>query len=141
MAASIFTRIHHLGICVRDLDATLITYRQHLGLTTVGTVLATDEIRAALIAVGPALLEIFEPRQPEGSLGRFLERRGDGLHHVAYQVDDIEAALTELAGRGARLIDRAPRAGLHPGWQIAFIHPGSAGGVLTELVQVSPSGG
>lgn len=136
MAALPFARIHHIGICVRDLDATLATYRERLGLAADGAPLATDEIRAALIRVGPDLLEIFEPLDPAGALGRFLERRGEGLHHLAYAVDDIEAALAELANRGARLVDRAPRPGLHPGWRIAFIHPSSAGGVLTELVQV-----
>jgi methylmalonyl-CoA epimerase len=131
-----YRRVHHLGICVANLDATLTGYRTQLDLPADPERLETTEIRGALIRVGPDLLEIFAPRSAEGSLTRFLERRGDGLHHVAYQVDDIAAALTALAERGARLIDRTPRPGLHPGWQIAFIHPASAGGVLTELVQV-----
>lgn len=139
MPTPFFIRVHHVGICVRDLDATLTAYRQRLGLAVPSTRLETDDIRAALIAIGPDLLEIFEPRNQSGPLGRFLERRGDGLHHIAYQVEDIESALADLAARGARLIDDAPRPGLHAGWMIAFVHPSSAGGVLTELVQVSPT--
>jgi methylmalonyl-CoA/ethylmalonyl-CoA epimerase len=138
MAGSHFVGIHHVGICVRDLEAALAAYGERLGLAAPPTRLETDEIRAALLAVGPELLEIFEPRDPAGPLGRFMERRGEGLHHVAYRVDDIEAALRDLSGRGVRLVDNAPRPGLHPGWRIAFIHPASATGVLTELVQVDP---
>jgi methylmalonyl-CoA/ethylmalonyl-CoA epimerase len=128
--------IHHLGLCVRDLDAAVATYRDRLGLLPRPERLLTDEIEGVLVPVGSQLLEIFSPRQADGSLGRFLERRGDGLHHIAYQVADIEAALADLTARGARLIDTTPRPGLHPGWRIAFIHPASAAGVLTELVQV-----
>ena len=100
MAASLFVGVHHIGICVRDLDAALATYGEQLGLVASPTRMETDEIRAALLVVGPELLEIFEPRDPTGPLGRFMERRGEGLHHIAYRVDDIEAALRELAGRG-----------------------------------------
>lgn len=136
MTTPTFRRIHHIGVCVADLDAALAVYQTHLGLVAAPERLATDEIQGALIAVGDQVLEIFSPRLPTGSLARFLERRGDGLHHIAYQVDDIAVALADLTARGARLVDRAPRPGLHAGWQIAFIHPASAGGVLTELVQV-----
>ena len=131
-----YVRIHHLGICVRDLAATLATYRDRLGLVAEPAVLTTDEIRAGLIQVGPNLLEIFEPLAAEGGLARFLDRRGEGLHHVCYQVEDIDAALVALAARGTRLVDATARPGLHPGWRVAFIHPSSAGGVLTELVEV-----
>ena len=140
MVAELYIRIHHLGICVRDLAATLATYRDRLGLVAEPAVLMTDEIRAGLIQVGPNLLEIFEPLAAEGGLARFLERRGEGLHHVCYQVEDIDAVLAALAARGARLVDAAARPGLHPGWRVAFIHPSSAGGVLTELVEDSGFG-
>jgi methylmalonyl-CoA/ethylmalonyl-CoA epimerase len=138
MTLSPLTCIHHLGICVRDLDGALATYRDRFGLTAAPDILTTAEIRGALLPVGSQWLEIFEPRQAEGTLVRFLERRGEGLHHVAYQVEHIDAALAELAARGARLVDQTPRPGLHPGWRIAFIHPSSGAGVLTELVEVGP---
>lgn len=142
MPVAPLTRIHHIGICVHELGVALDTYMGRLGLVSTSAVLQTDEVRAALIQVGPDLLEIFEPRSREGALGRFLERRGEGLHHIAYQVDNIDSALAELERRGARLIDRVARPGLHAGWRIAFIHPQSAAGVLTELVEVGidPSG-
>jgi methylmalonyl-CoA/ethylmalonyl-CoA epimerase len=140
MTATPLLRIHHLGICVGRLDEALGSYRERLGLVAAPEILETDEIRAALIAVGPDLLEVFEPRRLEGSLGRFLERRGEGLHHVAYLVADIDAALAELAGRGARLIDTVARPGLHAGWRIAFLHPANAAGVLTELIEVTGAG-
>lgn len=137
MSTSPLTRIHHLGICVQHLDEALANYRERLGLVAAAEILETDEIRAGLIAVGPDLLEVFEPRRRDGSLGRFLERRGEGLHHVAYLVADIDAALADLIGRGARPIDAVARPGLHAGWRIAFLHPANAAGVLTELVEVS----
>jgi methylmalonyl-CoA/ethylmalonyl-CoA epimerase len=139
MIQSPLTRIHHLGICVKQLGVALDAYMAGFGLVTTSEVIQTEEIRGALVAVGPDLLEIFEPRNLEGTLGRFLQRRGEGLHHVAYQVDDIEFALAELERRGAKLIDTTPRPGLLSGWQVAFIHPSSAAGVLTELVQVTES--
>ncbi len=137
MIPSPLTRIHHLGICVPRLGVALDLYMSRFGLVTSSEVIETDEVRGAVITVGDGLLELFEPRSDEGPLARFLERRGEGLHHVAYQVDDIAAALDDLARRGAHLIDTTPRPGLVPGWRIAFIHPDSASGVLTELVQVS----
>jgi methylmalonyl-CoA epimerase len=130
-------RIHHLGICVKQLGVALDAYMAGFGLVTTSEVIQTEEIRGALVAVGTDLLEIFEPRNLEGTLGRFLQRRGEGLHHVAYQVDDIDFALAEFDRRGARLIDTTPRPGLLTGWRVAFLHPASAAGVLTELIQVS----
>lgn len=140
MRPSPLARIHHLGICVPRLGLALDAYVSRFGLLDASAVVETEEVRGALIAVGDDLLEIFEPRRDEGPLARFLERRGEGLHHVAYQVADIEAALADLARRGATLVDAAPRPGLMPGWRIAFIHPSSAAGVLTELVEVGPAG-
>ena len=131
-----FMCIHHVGICVRHLHVALDQYMSRLGLVMTSSVVETQEVRGCLIRVGEDLLEIIEPRGPEGLLARFLERRGEGLHHIAYQVGDIEATLADIERRGGQLIDRAPRPGLQPGWRIAFIHPESAGGVLTELVQV-----
>jgi methylmalonyl-CoA/ethylmalonyl-CoA epimerase len=133
------TRIHHLGICVHRLELALATYQARLGLSASGPLLRNDEVRAALLVVGDSQLELFEPLVGDGALARFLERRGEGLHHVAYQVDDIDRALARLAADGARLIDRQARPGLHQGWRIAFIHPASTAGVLTELVEVDPA--
>lgn len=137
MEVSPFTEVHHIGICVRSIEATLAIYRAQFTLMAEGPLLENAEVRAGLIVIGSTLLEIFEPRSLDGALGRFLERRGEGLHHLAYRVDAIAPTLAALADRGVRLIDTVPRPGLHTGWQVAFIHPSSAGGVLTELVQVA----
>ncbi len=135
LAASIGPlRLHHVGLVVRDIDDAAATY----GALGFGPGERHDVPAQGIVAVafqaGPGWIELIQPIDPDGPIGRFLAKRGEGTHHVAYAVDDIEATLTRLKGAGVRLIDETPRTGLH-GWRIAFIHPESCHGVLTELVE------
>ncbi|MHB8928559.1 MAG: methylmalonyl-CoA epimerase [Bacillota bacterium] len=128
-------RIDHLGIAVRSIDQALGFYRDALGLTVdhIETI-EEQKVKAAMLPVGESRLELMEPTDPAGAVGKFLETRGEGLQHVAIGVDDLEAALAQARERGARLIDEKPRVGAG-GALVAFIHPKSSFGVLIELVQ------
>lgn len=127
-------RLHHIGIVVEDLEIAAASY-ERLGFTD-GERFSVPEqgIEAIVYKAGPGYMELIQPTDPEGAIGRYLAKRGSGTHHVAYAVDDIAATLNKLRAAGVRLIDETPRAGTH-GWRIAFIHPESCQGVLTELVQ------
>jgi methylmalonyl-CoA/ethylmalonyl-CoA epimerase len=127
-------RLHHVGIVVSDLDAAAARYAA-LGFHD-GDRFAVPEqkIEAITFHAGPGYLELIAPTDPDGPIARYMAKRGEGTHHVAYAVDDLAATLTRLAANGVRLIDEAPRIGAH-GWRVAFIHPESCNGVLTELVQ------
>lgn len=126
--------LHHVGIVVADLDAAQASY-EALGFRN-GERFAIPEqkIEAITFRAGPGYLELISPTDPEGPIARYMNKRGEGTHHVAYAVPDIEAALARLAAAGVRLIDETARSGAH-GWRVAFIHPESCHGVLTELVQ------
>lgn len=132
--------IDHVGIAVEDLDGALALYRDTLAMPLVHRETITEQgVDAALLDVGAALgpsshVELIAPLGPETPVGRFLARRGPGLHHVAYRVADVEGALRAAAAAGLRLIDETPRIGIR-GSRVAFLHPASTGGVLTELVQ------
>lgn len=129
-------RINHVAHVVPDLDEAIETYGQRFGMTvTVREVLPEQGVEAAALdAGGGTAVELIQPIDPDGGVARFLAQRGPGLHHVAYEVSDLVAALAELTASGVRLIDTQPRRGLG-GHLIAFVHPQSTGGVLTELVQ------
>lgn len=126
--------IHHVSIAVRNLDQALEFYGGALGLQRSDSV-AREEggLRLAFLQAGESKIELMQPTDPEHSVARFLDRRGEGLHHICLEVGDVRAALQSLAERGAELIDREPRPGA--AGQIAFIHPQSANGVLIELAQ------
>ena len=129
------TTIDHIGVAVEDLDAALALYRDSLKLPLVHRETVTDQgVDAALLDVGDGHVELLAPLGPETAVGKFLARRGPGLHHVAYRVNDVEEALSALADAGMRLIDERPRTGIR-GSRVAFVHPASTGGVLTEIVQ------
>ncbi|MCU0306219.1 MAG: methylmalonyl-CoA epimerase [Thermoleophilia bacterium] len=135
MAAVRLERIHHVGYVVEDIDAALPVYRERFGMDVqVRETLPEQQVEAVLLGSGPGHVELIRPTAPDGGVARFLERRGPGMHHVAFSVPDLAAALDELAAGGAELIDRVPRRGLG-GHLVAFIHPRSSGGVLTELVE------
>lgn len=134
-------RFHHLGVIVRDLVAAGETYRL-LGFGPGHEEeVASQGVRILLLPTGQndQYLELFAPLG-EGSLTRYLEKRGEGVHHIAFAVDDIRAALEQLRQNGVRLVDTAPRAGAH-GWSVAFVHPSAAHGVLIELVQTERAAG
>jgi len=130
-----FEAIDHTGIAVADLEDSLPFYREVLGLPLVHRETVTDQgVEAALLDIGDGHLELIAPLGPETGVAKFLAKHGPGLHHLAYRVDDIEAALASLSAAGVRLIDQQPRIGIR-GSRVAFLHPSAAGGVLTEIVQ------
>lgn len=128
--------IHHIGIVVSDIAAGVAQYRA-LGFTG-GAVTRVAEQNADIAALraGESWIELLSPIEHDSPIGRFLDSRGSGVHHVAYLVDDLPAVLDYLAAAGVELIDRQPRRGLHD-WLIAFVHPRACAGVLTELVERS----
>jgi methylmalonyl-CoA/ethylmalonyl-CoA epimerase len=131
---ALVSNIAHLGIAVKDLDAALVFYRDALGLPLIKTEdLTSQGVKVALLRLGDAAVELLEPL-PDSALARFLERRGEGLHHVALHTDDIAGALAELKSKDVALIDEEPRPGLSG--LVAFIHPGALHGVLVELEQL-----
>ncbi len=133
-----YQQIDHVGIAVTDLDSGIARYQELLGVSpSVRKRMEKDGIEAAMLDLGSTHVELIAPIGPESAISGFLEKRGEGMHHVAYRVDDIRAALAQLRGQGARLLDEEPRVGVM-GHLVAFIHPKSAGGVLTELVEVHP---
>ena len=126
--------IHHLGRAVEDLDAALATYERLFGAEVEHRATVEDQgVRAASLRIGDGRVELLEPLAEDTPVGRFLAKRGPGMHHVAYEVSDLEATLHELARAGAELIDEQPRAGLF-GLEVAFVHPDSVHGVLSEVV-------
>jgi methylmalonyl-CoA/ethylmalonyl-CoA epimerase len=130
-----FGRIDHIGVAVADLDEALALHAQTYGMPVVHReTIESQGVEAVLLDVGEKHVELLRPLAGDTPVGRFLARRGPGLHHVAYQVEDIEAALEQLRARGIRLIDEAPRTGIRR-TRVAFLHPLASGGVLTELVE------
>ncbi len=126
--------VHHVGVAVEDLDEAISSYERLFGGELAGRQTQDEQgVEAASLLVGNGHVELLSPLAPDTPLGRFLARRGPGMHHVAYEVDDISAELARLKGEGARLIDATPRRGLF-GTQVAFVHPESVHGVLSELV-------
>ncbi len=127
-------KIDHLGIAVKSLDAALRFYEGLLGLGAAAReTVATEKVKVAMLPVGGPRIELLEPTEPDSAVGRFLEKRGEGLHHVALRVPDLAAAVERLKAAGARLINE-PRRGAG-GHTYVFVHPASTGGVLLELIQ------
>jgi methylmalonyl-CoA/ethylmalonyl-CoA epimerase len=128
-------KIHHIGIATRQLDEGLAVWRDALGLTVDSTeVIGEQGVRVAMLSIGETHLELLEALSSDSSVGRFLAKRGPGIHHIAVEVDDINASLADLKNKGARLIDETPRVGAG-GCLVAFVHPSTTNGVLLELVQ------
>jgi methylmalonyl-CoA/ethylmalonyl-CoA epimerase len=130
-------RIDHTGVAVADLDAAIKLYEEVLGMPLVHReTVAGQGVEAVLLDVGDGHVELLSPLGEDTPVGKFLARKGPGLHHVAYAVGDIEATLEQLSAAGVELIDAKPRIGIR-GSRVAFLHPRSTGGVLTEIVQPS----
>ena len=126
--------IHHVGVAVENLDAALETYERLFGAEVEHRATVEDQgVRAVSLRVGSGRVELLEPLGEDTPVGRFLAKRGPGMHHVAYEVSDLPGALADLADAGADLIDEQPRPGLF-GLQVAFVHPDSVHGVLAEVV-------
>jgi methylmalonyl-CoA/ethylmalonyl-CoA epimerase len=131
----VLTRIHHVGIAVADLDESIGLYRRALGAELVHRQVNEKEgLEAAFLRTGDGEVELMSATRPESPIGKFLAKRGPGLHHVAYAVTDIGQALADARAAGVELIDAEPRMGMH-GSLIAFVHPKSLNGVLTEFVE------
>lgn len=134
-----FNRVDHIGVAVEDLDASLELYERDYGMKLVHReIVAEQGVEAVLLDVGENHIELLAPTSPDTPVGKFLAKKGPGMHHVAYQVDDIEATLAELKSSGLRLIDETPRTGIRDS-RVAFLHPSTAGGLLTEIVQPAES--
>jgi methylmalonyl-CoA/ethylmalonyl-CoA epimerase len=131
----VFGRIDHIGVAVEDLDQAVALYQERLGMREQHRETVEEQgVEAVLLGVGESHVELLSPLGPETAVGRFLERNGPGIHHVAYGTDDIESALEGARAAGLALIDERPRRGIR-GSRVAFVHPKSTGGVLTELVE------
>jgi methylmalonyl-CoA epimerase len=132
-----FARIDHIGMAVEDLDAAIALYDETYAMELVHReTVDAQGVEAVLLDVGENHVELLAPLGPDTPVGRFLAKRGPGIHHVAYQTDDIEATLRRLSSMGVRLIDDRPRVGIRDS-RVAFLHPSASGGVLTEIVQPS----
>jgi methylmalonyl-CoA/ethylmalonyl-CoA epimerase len=128
-------KINHIGIEVKSIGTAAPLYRDVLGMTYEGSEEVTEQkVRVAFFAVGESRIELLEPTSADSPVAKFLEKNGEGIHHIAYEVDDIAAALDRLRQENVRLVDETPRCGAH-GTRIAFLHPKATGGVLTELCQ------
>ena len=127
-------KIHHVAIAVKDLEEALRFYHDTLGLPVHEQAVREDQgVKAALLTIGESDIELLEPLGPDTPVGRFLERRGEGIHHICLQTDDIDKELADLKAKGVELIDQEPRQGLVG--RICFLHPRSTKGVLVELAQ------
>ena len=130
-----FDRIDHVGIAVEDLDAAVQLYEGTLGMPLVHRETVVEQgVEAVLLDVGEGHIELLRPLSEDTPVGKFMARKGGGMHHIAYAVSDIDRTLAELAKRGVELIDTEPRIGIR-GSRVAFLHPRSTGGVLTEIVE------
>jgi methylmalonyl-CoA/ethylmalonyl-CoA epimerase len=133
--ARVFTRIDHIGVAVEEIEPALELYRDRLHLRVAHREIVQDQgVEAVLLDVGENHVELLAPLEPATPVGKFLAKRGPGLHHVAYQVGDIDATLGALREAGMALIDEHARVGIR-GSRVAFVHPRATGGVLTEIVQ------
>ncbi len=129
--------LNHVGIAVKSLESSIPFYRDVLGMVFEGTEeVAEQKVRVAFLVVGESRIELLEPTSEDSPVAKFLEKNGEGVHHLAYQVEDIEDTLEKLKATGVRLIDEKPRRGAHHSL-IAFLHPKATGGVLTEICQAA----
>ena len=130
-------KINHLGIATKGIDEALQFWSDALGLENIHTEIVEDQkVRVAMLPLGESRIELLEPTSDDSPISKFLEKRGGGIHHIAVEVDDIEASLAQLKSKGMLLIDETPRIGAD-GCLVAFIHPSSTNGVLLELVQTT----
>ena len=133
------THIEHIGIAVKNLEESINFYENVLGLKCYAVEEVKDQkVKTAFLMIGPTKLELLESTDPEGPIGKFIEKRGEGIHHIAYAVENLPSALKELKQKDVRLVDENPRNGAE-GFNIAFLHPKSTYGILTELCEKPPN--
>ena len=138
IAGRSFSRVHHVAIVVRDLDGALAMYRDTLGLPVELVLpIESDGVTIAFLSVGESKIELVQPTDPGTGVARFLDKKGEGFHHVCFETPDVDATLAELAEQGVELIDAAARKGAEG--PVAFLHPRSCNGVLVELIE-APGG-
>lgn len=136
MTETTLRRIDHIGIVVRDLDAALAVWRDQMGCALLERIAIPEQlVEAAFLDAGNGTIELLAPTDEQSGTARFLAARGEGTHHVCFEVEDIEATMVALQAKGLRLIDETPRQGVHG--RIAFVHPKAANGVMIELLQKS----
>ena len=135
--SAMIKKVHHLGIAVKDIEAATKVLKEALGIeiTSIEEIVP-QKVKVAFLPVGESQLELLQPISEDSTVAKFLENRGEGLHHIAFETDDIDGVLKHIQEKGLRLIDKEPRDGAH-GTKIAFIHPKSTFGVLCEIVQVT----
>jgi methylmalonyl-CoA/ethylmalonyl-CoA epimerase len=134
-SAPVFGRIDHIGVAVSSIDESIGLYRDSFRMGEQHRETVEEQgVKAVLLEVGEGHVELIEPLSPESGVAKFIDRYGEGMHHVAYQTDDIDAALEKVRAAGLRLIDEEPRNGIR-GSRVAFLHPKATGGVLTEIVE------
>lgn len=130
-------KINHIGIAVRNLNASIPFYRDALGMSYEGSETVEEQkVKVAFLQVGESRIELLEPTADDSPVAKFLEKNGEGIHHIAYEVEDVQTAIDKMKEQGVRMIDEAPRHGAHDSL-IAFLHPKASGGVLTELCQAA----
>ena len=130
-----FGRIDHIGVAVSSIDESISLYTDAFEMAEQHRETVEEQgVKAVLLEIGEGHVELIEPLSPGSSVAKFIERNGEGMHHVAYQTDDIEATLEKVRAAGLRLIDEEPRVGIR-GSRVAFLHPKATGGVLTEIVE------
>ncbi|MGG1663914.1 methylmalonyl-CoA epimerase [Brevibacillus sp. NRS-1366] len=129
------SKIAHIGIAVKSLEQAIPFYTEHLGLSLIGTEeVLSEQVKVAFLVIGESRIELLEPLSDQSSIAKFIEKRGEGIHHIALDVDDVKERLTHLKEQGVPLIHEQPKEGAHNA-QIGFLHPKAAGGVLYELCQ------
>jgi methylmalonyl-CoA/ethylmalonyl-CoA epimerase len=131
----VIDKIDHIGVAVSDLESRLAVYRDALGLTGIHTeVVPSENAKVGFVPIGESEIELLESTSPDGVLAKFIDKRGEGMHHIALKVDDCQAVLDRLIASGVRTVDQTPRPGAR-GTKVAFVHPSATGGVLIELVE------
>ncbi|TFG63149.1 MAG: methylmalonyl-CoA epimerase [Spirochaetales bacterium] len=132
------SKINHIGIAVNSLEAAIPFYRDVLNLEFLGIeTIAEQKVKAAIFKIGEVKIELLEPSSPDSPLSKHIEKRGEGIHHIAYETDDVSASLYTFESKGIELIDQKPKDGVH-GMKIVFLHPKSTGKVLTEICSKVP---
>jgi len=128
-------KVSHIGVAVKDLEAAIPFYRDMLNMEFEGTeVVEEQKVKVAFLVTGETRIELLEATSEDSPIAKFIEKKGEGVHHIAYEVADVNAAIADLMAKGIRMIDEKPRLGAHNNL-IAFIHPKASGGVLTEICQ------
>lgn len=130
-------KINHIGIAVNSLEASIPFYRDQLGMEFEGSEVVEDQkVKVAFLKVGESRIELLEPTSEDSPVAKYIAKKGEGIHHIAYEVENVEKALAEMKEKDVRMIDETPRRGAHNSL-IAFLHPKASGGVLTELCQAA----